>query len=130
MRPAIALLALVLTACGTEAADVEQVGTSGSLDLEWAIFDGGELISCVDAGASELGLVAHALDRDGSENVRLSCYDGIAETGPLTAGAYDVELTLLSPSGAVVDRVELHDVSIDDGRTTPLGAIRFEAARR
>ncbi len=130
MRRAIVLIALVLTACSTEGVDVEQIGTTGSLDLEWAIFDGGDIISCVDAGASEVELVAHSLDRDGAETIRLGCYAGIAQTGPLAEGDYDIEIALLDPSGVLVDMVAIQDVAVGGGLTTPLGAIKFEAARR
>ena len=119
------LLSVLLVGCVTEPADVgEQVATSGSFDLEWAIYDGAQWVSCIDAQASEVRIVAHALDRDAEDVHVLGCYAGIGETGAVAAGSYDVTLQLVSPAGGVVASVELHDVQVLDG-TTPLGPIEF-----
>jgi hypothetical protein len=119
------LLGVLLAGCVSEPADLgEEVATSGSFDLEWAIYDGAQMVSCVDAQASEVRIVAHALDRDAEDIHVLSCYSGIGETGAVQAGAYDITLQLMSPAGGILDSVELHDVNVADG-TTPLGPIEF-----
>ncbi len=119
------LLGVLLAGCVTEPADLgEEVATLGSFDLEWAIYDGAQMVSCVDAQASEVRIVAHALDRDAEAIHVLGCYAGIGVTGAVAAGTYDVTLQLVSPAGALLDSVEIHDVEVVDG-TTPLGPIEF-----
>jgi len=125
MKPLV-FLCVLAAGCASGAVEVEEeVATSGDVDLEWAIFDGGQIISCVDAGASEVRILFHPLDQTAEQMEVLECYAGIGATGPIAPGDYDVELRLMSPAGGVVDMVEVHDVTVAGGRTTPLGAIEF-----
>ena len=125
MKPLI-FLCVLACGCAVEAVGVEeQVATTGDVDLEWAIFDGERIVSCIDASASELRLVLHGLDRDAELLEVISCYAGIGQVGPIAAGDYDVEVRLVSPAGGIIDTAVVHDVTIVGGRTTPLGPIEF-----
>jgi hypothetical protein len=125
MKPLV-ILCVLLAGCGTDAVEVgEEVATSGEVDLEWAIFETGQIVSCVDARASEVRVLAIALDRDAEQMEVLGCYAGIGAAGPVLAGEYDFQVQLVSPAGGIIDQVEIHDVSVAGGRTTPLGPVEF-----
>ncbi len=125
MKPLIFLCVLAF-GCAVEPVGVEEeVATAGEVDLEWAIFDGPRIVSCIDASASELRLVLQALDRDAEQMELVSCYAGIDQVGPIAAGDYDVEVRLVSPAGGTIDTVAVHDVTIVAGHSTPLGPIAF-----
>ncbi|RMH39662.1 MAG: hypothetical protein D6689_15915 [Deltaproteobacteria bacterium] len=117
-------LALAVTACAAEPAAVgERVAGVGQIDLEWSIRAGGQVVSCVDAGATEVRIDADAVAGERAQ-WRLSCYAGIARTGPLAGGTYDVTVALVGPGGDVLDAIALPGVEVDG--FTPLGAVAFE----
>lgn len=125
MKPLI-FLCLLAAGCASDAAGLgEEVARSGELGLEWAIFQDGEIVSCIDAEASEVRLELFSLDDDVDLIETLGCYAGIGETRPVDAGDYDVAVQLVSPSGDLIDEVERHDVTVVGGLLNPLGAIEF-----
>lgn len=120
------ILGLIASGCVGQPTEVEDgVATSGDVDLEWAIFRGESIVSCIDAGASELRLTLHGLDRDAEQVATLGCYAGIGAVERIEPGEYDVSLQLVAPAGTVIVAAEVHDVVVAPGRTTPLGAIEF-----
>jgi hypothetical protein len=126
----VIFLAVLLTGCVSETTDLgDEVAKSGSFDLEWAIFDGvgdgAQIVSCVDAQASEVHVICHGQDGVADAVEVLPCYPGIGETGQVQAGSWDVELQLVSPAGDVIDAVSLEDVLVLGDTVTALGPIEF-----
>src|SRR5262245_6212008 len=97
--------------------------TTGDISLEWSIEGAGEAISCLDAKASRVIVVATSPDVEISET--LSCLNGFGTTGPLDAGDFDVEVHLTNADGETVDSVAIGAISILRGETTPLGRVDF-----
>jgi hypothetical protein len=97
--------------------------SSGEVSLEWLIVDSeGGLISCVDAGATEVEI---AILGDVETRERLSCFGGFAVVGPLAPGENLIEVSLIDPDGEPLVTAEVGEVEIPAGSTTPLGAVEF-----
>lgn len=132
---ASALLALMgflaLPACAgledesSESAD-ESSALSGEgieLSLEWVIQRGDTLLSCIDAGATEIEI---AVLGDTDERQRISCFGGYAVIDGLSEGSAIVEVSLVGPNGDLLMTSDVGDVALRAGVTNPLGAIAFE----
>lgn len=95
----------------------------GNLSLEWSISNGGAPLSCVDAAATEVAIVALS---DAEERIEtVSCFGGFAETGEIPAGDYEISARLAGPDGETIDSVDLGSLTILGDHTTALGAVSF-----
>lgn len=125
---ALALLSLaVAPACVGADMDIDEEpialdGEGAVLSLEWVILDGGEVISCVDAGASEIEIAVLGEDE---ERQRISCFGGYAVIDGLSAGAAFVEVSLVDPQGEHLVTTEVGEIDLQSDVTNPLGAIEL-----
>jgi hypothetical protein len=129
LAPALLALvgALALPACaGLEQEPGEDEfalsGEGVELSLEWVIFDGETLLSCVDVGATELEI---AVLGETEERRRISCFGGYAVIDGLAPGQAIIEVSLVAPNGALLMTSDVGEVSLRDGVTSPLGAVEF-----
>lgn len=123
----ISLVLLSLPACaGVDlTGDQDQAladDAGGELSFEWQILDQGELVSCVDAGASEVEI---AILGDEERRERTSCFGGFAVIGELASGQHLVEISLVAPNGERLVTAEVGEVDIVEGATIPLGAVEL-----
>ena len=126
-----ALLALglcgSLTACvevelGLEEDPIALAGDATEISLEWLIVDGGDLISCVDAGATEIEIAVLGATE---QRQRISCFGGYAVIDGLSPGPSLVDVSLVGPDGELLVTAELGEVDVVAGVTNPLGAIEL-----
>lgn len=97
-------------------------GEGVELSLEWTILDSETLISCVDAGATELEIaVLGATD----ERQRISCFGGYAVIDGLAAGLAVIEVSLVGPNGDLLMTSDAGEVALQAGVTNPMGAVEF-----
>lgn len=95
----------------------------GNVSLEWSVYVGDIPMSCIDAGADTVEIVAVSSEREEAQS--MACLDGLGETSALGAGDYDFSVRLVDRDGLMLDELSLGVLSIRDGLTTPLGAIEF-----
>lgn len=119
------LLTLVIPAC----VDVDLGGDdavhskdTAEISLEWIIVSSDSLLSCVDAGASEIEV---AVFGDSELRERTSCFGGFAVIDAQGAGTPLIEVSLVSPSGERLVTVELGEVELIPGATLALGAVEL-----
>jgi hypothetical protein len=98
-------------------------GDGTNLSLEWVIQRGDTLLSCIDAGATEIEI---AVLGETDERQRISCFGGYAVIDGLSEGSAIVEVSLVGPNGDLLMTSDVGEVALRAGVTNPLGAIAFE----
>jgi len=121
------LLIILPLGCAADGSETDArlgQGGEGNLSLEWSISDGDQAISCTDAGAVEIEIVALGSEAEVIETI--SCFGGVAETNLIPAGVHDVTARLTAADGTVLAQVACGEMTVEGGFTTPIGAVEFE----
>ena len=96
------------------------------ISLEWLILSDDELVSCVDAVASDVEV---AIQGKTEVHQTVSCFGGFAVVDTQAEGSPLVEVSLLSPTGERPVTVNYGEVELVMGATQPLGAIELRLTR-
>jgi hypothetical protein len=126
MRLSPAFLLLCLVACGSEETPDQTLGPApepGQMSLQWTISKDGAAISCPDANATDVHVVATTEERE--VVMSLSCFGGLGTVGPMDDDRFNVEVWLVNGEGEILDRVDFGEVEVPAGRIHALGQIDF-----
>ncbi len=126
-----AFLALVSFAAAPACVEVDMrlnaepislTGEGAELSLEWLIVDGDELVSCVDAGASEIEIAVLGTEE---ARQRISCFGGYAVIDGLSEGLSLVEVSLVDPQGNRLVTADVGEIDLKASVTNALGAVEL-----
>lgn len=110
----------------TATADLAAPAGQGTVSLEWSVYVGDEMLSCIDAGADSVELVARSPEEELVQS--MPCLDGLAESAGIPGGSYALSVRLVDADGGALDSLELGMMTVAADQTTPLGAIEFVVA--
>ncbi len=121
-------LALALGGCGNSG--TVTVGPSGTIEdnffVTWEI-DSATLgaIDCASVGASGVDMDVVNVDTGRRFLFPFACEAFQGTSGPVDAGAFDVLLNLVDPSGGVIDQVDIGVENVNAAGTLDLGHVIF-----
>jgi len=128
----IATLLLALAACGDDGGDAADAShapdadTRGTISFSWTISDGSGPVTCEDIGANAVAITMLPVGVLGSSTDIASCSSGTLTTGPVRARDYNLEITISSVEGDLIDApITLRNVTVNTNQDTQLDPVEF-----
>ena len=106
-----------------------QAGGSGRFEMAWSVTDaGGDPLSCRQAGADEVEVLATSVATRQAYSAQLKCKAGEGATDALPLGDYSVVVSLLpAGSGEPIAQSQPRSATLAvDGATVDLGSFQLQ----
>ena len=127
LSPVALLLVVLACACGGRGGGSDAPVAMGQLEVSWSTAVLGQAVPCARVGA--LGVVARLHPQSGDDlRFAFTCTDGSGASSPITAGAYEVTISLVGADGLPFADAPTQQVVVAAGRATTIPAAMFDFA--